>query len=218
MIASAEKIDFNTVYEETNSLNYGEIRVKTAGVYGTREVSSEVTKENGVATATKVVNSVVTAEPQNQVALKGTKVAVLYTARRGSSAGRAVSVAASGNDIVAYAEKYIGVPYRHGGTTPEGFDCSGYTQYVMEHFGGDLPRTTSGQYSSGIRVEKSQLEPGDLVFFKPSAGSSSISHVGIYVGGGKFIHSPQPGEDVKISDLSNSYNVQHYYGAVRVTK
>ena len=217
LVSSTEKIPFNTVYTETNTLSKGEIKVKTTGVSGTKEISTEVTKENGVITTTKVVQSVVTAQPQNQVAWKGTKTTVRYIASRGSSVSRSASVPASGSDIVAYAEKYLGVPYRHGGSTPDGFDCSGYTQYVMGHFGGSLPRTAASQYSSGERIDKSQLRPGDLVFFKPSANSSSISHVGIYVGGGKFIHSPQPGENVKISDLSTSYNREHYYGSARVT-
>lgn len=218
LIDSTEKIDFNTVYEETSSLNKDELKIKTAGVCGSKEVSSEVTKENGVIIASTVVSSVVTAEPQNQIEWKGTKTAALYTAKRGAGSGRTVAVEASGSDIIAYAKKFIGVPYVHGGATPKGFDCSGFTQYVMGNFGGALPRTTGGQYGSGMRLEKSELQPGDLVFFKPSAGSSSISHVGIYVGGGKYIHAPQPGESVKISDLSNSYGLRHYYGAVRVTK
>ena len=217
LVSSTEKIPFNTVYEETGSLNKGETKVKTAGVSGTREVSTEVTKENGTITATKVVQSVVTAEPQNQIALKGTKTAVRYIASRGGTGSRSASVSASGSDIVAYAEKYLGVPYIHGGSTPDGFDCSGYTQYVMGYFGGSLPRTAASQYGSGTRIDKSQLQAGDLVFFKPSSDSSRISHVGIYVGGGNFIHSPQPGENVKISALSSSYSRQHYFGAVRVT-
>lgn|GEM_PF-2061248 len=212
LIASTEKVDFNTVYEETNTLNKGQIKVKTPGVYGSKSVKAEITKENGAVTATQVIEAVVTAQPQNQIALKGTKAAVRYIASRGG--GRDVSVSASGSEIIAYAKNFMGVPYRHGGSSPSGFDCSGFTQYVFDHFGGDLPRTASGQYSCGVAVDRSELKPGDLVFFK---SSSSISHVGIYVGGGKYIHSPQPGQSVEINDLSNSYGERHYCGAVRVT-
>ena len=88
LITTEEKIDFNTVYEETNTLNKNEIKIKTPGTYGSKQVSAEVTKENGVITATNVVESIVTAEPQDQVALKGTKVT--YVASRGG--GRAISV------------------------------------------------------------------------------------------------------------------------------
>ncbi|MBN7772379.1 C40 family peptidase [Clostridium aminobutyricum] len=212
LISSTEKIDFNTVFEETNSLYKGETKVKTPGVYGSKEISSEVIKENGVITASKVIDSVLTAEPQNQVALKGTKTKpeTLYVASRGQN--RSVSVAATGNEIVAYAKKFIGVPYCNGGTSPNGFDCSGFTQYVYSNFGGNLPHSSASQYNYGSAVDKSQLQPGDLVFF---ASSSRISHVGIYVGGGKFIHSPQSGDRVKISSFSTS-NLR-YCGAVRIT-
>lgn len=211
LIVSTEKIDFDTVYEETDSLYKGETKVKTAGVYGSKEVTSEVTKENGTVIAANVVESVVTAQPQNQVSLKGTKPKADYVASRGG--GRPVSVTASGNDIVAYAETLIGVPYASGGSTPKGFDCSGFTRYVYGHFDGSLPHSSASQYGYGVAVEKSALQPGDLVFFSKS---SRISHVGIYVGGGKFIHSPQPGQSVEISSFS--YSNMHYAGAVRITE
>lgn len=208
-ITATEKIDFNTVYEETNTLNKGEVKVKTAGVYGSKLVSSEVTKENGIPVETKVIASTVTEEPKDQVALKGTK-AGSYMASRGG--GRAISVNGTGSEIVAYAKSFLGTPYVHGGSSPKGFDCSGFTQYVYAHFGGSLPRTSAGQYGTGDYVEKSQLKPGDLVFF---TSSSRISHVGIYVGGGSFIHSPQSGEDVKISSFSST--TLKYCGAVRAS-
>ncbi|HML38257.1 MAG TPA: NlpC/P60 family protein [Bacillota bacterium] len=214
-ITSAEKIDFNTVYEETGALLKGQTKVKTPGAFGSKTVCAEVTKENGVITGTTVLSSVVTAEPKDQVTLKGTKEATRYIASS-RGVGRTVIIAAAAGDVVAYAEKFLGVPYKSGGSTPKGFDCSGFTQYVMKQFSGSLPRTTTGQYGSGVPISKSQLKAGDLVFFKPSSSSSKISHVGIYIGGGQFIHAPQPGEKVKISDLSSSYNVSHYYGAVRV--
>lgn len=219
-ITTTESIAFKTIYEDTSSLGKGLVKVKTPGVNGTKEVTSEITKENGTVVATNVVKSVIISEPQNQVALKGTKTATLYASSRSlsGSIGRTVAFAAAGDDIVSYAKKFIGVPYVRGGSTPKGFDCSGFTQYVIGQFGGSIPRTTAGQYSSGTKISKAELRPGDLVFFKPSAGSSRISHVGIYVGGSKFIHSPKPGENVEISDLSSRYNVSHYYGAVRVTK
>ena len=209
LITATEKIDFNTVYEETNTLYKGEIKIKTAGTYGSKQVSSEVRKENGVIIEAKVIESIVTAEPQNQVALKGMKSGT-YIASRGG--GRSLSVDASGSEIVAYAKKFIGTPYRHGGASPDGFDCSGFTQYVFAHFGGNLPRTAAGQFNCGTFVEKSELEPGDLVFFK---SSSRISHVGIYVGGGSFIHAPQSGDDVKTSSFSTTS--LKYYGAARAS-
>jgi len=122
-----------------------------------------------------------------------------------------------GSDIVAYAEKYIGVPYQYGGTTPNGFDCSGFVKYVMDYFGYTLPHSSNEQYSYGTRVEKSQIMIGDLVFFI-YPGSTRISHVGIYVGDGNFIHSPIQGQSVKIDSLETGYFANCYYGATRVVK
>ena len=102
----------------------------------------------------------------------------------------------TGDDIVEYAKQFIGVPYRAGGNTTAGFDCSGYTKYVFKHFNVDLSRIAADQTSMGNVISKSDLQPGDLVFF-----GKSIYHVGIYVGNGQFIHSPKPGERVKIMDM-----------------
>lgn len=122
----------------------------------------------------------------------------------------------AGINIVDYAKAYLGTPYAYGGNTPSGFDCSGYVQYVMANFGITMPRSSTEQYSIGVRVDKSQLMIGDLVFFKYSKSSYRLNHVGIYVGDGNFIHSPVPGQSVKISSLTTGYFSNYYYGATRV--
>ena len=104
--------------------------------------------------------------------------------------------ALTGANIVAYAEQFIGTPYRNGGTTTAGFDCSGFTMYVYDHFNVKLPRIAKDQTAEGTVVSKDDLQAGDLIFF-----GSSIYHVGIYVGDGKFIHSPKPGSAIKIAEL-----------------
>jgi len=104
----------------------------------------------------------------------------------------------TGTSIVAYAKKFIGTPYKRGGTTTAGFDCSGFTMHVYNQFDIKLPHNAKDQTSKGIAVSKANLRTGDLVFF---GYGSSISHVGMYVGDGKFIHSPKPGSSVKIAEL-----------------
>jgi cell wall-associated NlpC family hydrolase len=130
----------------------------------------------------------------------------------------AAALSPSGNSVVDYAKLFIGTPYVAGGSSPSGFDCSGFVKYVMANFGVDMPRTSTDQYSIGVRVEKSELMPGDLVFFKYSSTSYRLNHVGIYVGDGNFIHSPIPGQTVKIDTLSSGYFSTYYYGATRVVK
>ena len=117
--------------------------------------------------------------------------------------------------IVKTATQYLGTPYKYGGSGPGGFDCSGFAQFVFKQNGYNLPRTASAQYGLGTAVEKSQLEPGDLVFFK--CYSSNIDHVGIYTGGGQFIHSSSPGSGgVIYSSLSEDFYARTYAGAKRI--
>ena len=115
--------------------------------------------------------------------------------------------------IITTAKTYIGVPYVWGGSAPSGFDCSGFVQYVFKAHGITLPRTSKQQWTVGTLISKSSLQPGDLVFFE--TGGSGISHLGIYIGDGQFIHASSS-KGVMISSLSNSYWAGAYYGARRV--
>jgi peptidoglycan DL-endopeptidase CwlO len=112
--------------------------------------------------------------------------------------------------VVGIAMRYLGVPYVWGGASPRGFDCSGLVMYVFAQVGVSLPHYTGGQYASGVAVSRDQLQPGDLVFF------NGVSHVGIYIGGGQFIHAPHTGDVVKISSLSESWYASTYVGARRI--
>ncbi len=118
-----------------------------------------------------------------------------------------------GKDIVKTAAKYKGVPYKFGGTTPKGFDCSAYVQYVFGKHDAKLARTADAQVLDGIFVLKSKLKPGDLVFF--STYASGASHVGIYAGSGKF-WSASTSRGVVLDSLDTGYWKEHYYGARRV--
>jgi uncharacterized protein YgiM (DUF1202 family) len=124
----------------------------------------------------------------------------------------------NGIGVVEYAKKFIGTPYAYGGNTPKGFDCSGFVQYVMSNFEVKMPRSSTEQYSVGERVNKSQLIPGDLVYFKYSSNSNNLNHVGIYVGEGNFIHSTAPGQAVRIDTLASGYFSNYYYGATRIIR
>lgn len=119
-------------------------------------------------------------------------------------------------EIVAAALDMIGVPYRYGGTSPRrGFDCSGLVQYAHRQAGFEVPRTTGQQYRAMIPVPRAALQPGDLVFFR-IRGPRLISHVGIYLGNGKFVHAPSTGKRVSIASLRDHYWRRHYAAAGRM--
>ena len=120
----------------------------------------------------------------------------------------------SGGGILSSASRFVGVPYVYGGYSPSGFDCSGLVYYVLTEMGYPAPRTAVGQYSLGYSVSRSALVPGDLVFFA-NTYTSGISHVGIYAGGGKFLHAPSDGSSVCYTKLSGYWS-DHYYGARRL--
>ena len=139
------------------------------------------------------------------------------TANPGTPSGSVQSGSVTGDQIAAKAKQYLGVPYQWGGASPSGFDCSGFVYYVLTSLGIKVSRTINLMYNEGKAVSKSNLQPGDVVFFQ-NTYKEGLSHVGIYVGGGQFIHSPQSGQVVSFANLNSSYYVKHYYGAVRFTK
>jgi peptidoglycan DL-endopeptidase CwlO len=125
-----------------------------------------------------------------------------------SSSGLSAPPARYGG-VVGIAMQYLGTPYVYGGASPSGFDCSGFAMYVFAQIGVSLPHNAAAQYGYGTPVDRSQLQPGDLVFF------NGLGHMGIYVGGGSFIHAPHTGDVVKISSMSGWY-ASTYVGARRL--
>jgi cell wall-associated NlpC family hydrolase len=133
--------------------------------------------------------------------------------RRGALASGGVS----DESVVRLASRYKGVRYRWGGSSRNGFDCSGFTRYIYrQHAGVDLPHSASAQFRMGTPVPRDQLKPGDLVFFQTYRRGAS--HVGIYIGDGKFIHASSAGRRVRVDSLNDGYYRQRYLGARRLTR
>lgn len=116
--------------------------------------------------------------------------------------------------LIRTALAYCGTRYRTGGTSRGGFDCSGFVRYVYKKYGLQLPHSSAAQSSHGVSISKSQLKAGDLVFFQTNG--RGISHVGIYIGGGKFVHASSHGRGVTTDSLGSSYYSPRYRGARRV--
>lgn len=135
-------------------------------------------------------------------------LAVFSCALSGETRERRISLA-DGEGILQIADRYLGVPYRPGGHSPDGFDCSGFTSFVFGKAGYSLSRTADGQYDALRPVEKPQ--PGDLVFFRITG--KRVSHVGIYAGDLKFIHAPSSGKKVEYADMRIAYWKERYAGA-----
>lgn len=138
------------------------------------------------------------------------------TRTRSSRNSRGASSYSMSEMVVSYSKEYLGVPYVFGSSSSKSFDCSGFTMYVYKKVGISLPHSAKGQASMGTRVSKSELKPGDLVFFQTY--TSGISHVGIYIGDGKFIHASSGAGHVVVTNLSDSYYTSRYRGATRLIK
>ncbi len=128
----------------------------------------------------------------------------------------ALQAAMHSGNVVEAAYSLRGTRYAMGGTSRSGFDCSGFVRYILGHAAGvSLPRTAMEQYFHGKPIAKQDLQPGDLVFFK-NTYRHGISHVGLYMGNGKFIHAANASKGVRVDLLNSSYYVDHYAGGRRV--
>lgn len=173
----------------------------------------DVTVDGDYGPATKA--AVAEFQNDNHLTVDGEVGSASYQAllHRSLPVGTHKSYLAGQNGIVNLARQFLGVPYVWGGSSPNGFDCSGFVQYVYAQQGISLPRTADIQATAGYPVDKADLQPGDLVFF--AGDYVNISHVGIYVGDGKMIHA-STSYGIAYDSLSRDYRVAHYVGACRV--
>lgn len=200
----AEDVDATITTEEPEDLP--EVKApaqeKTETVKKEETVTIQQPKPVSQSTAAKV-----TKEVKQQEVLKP----VVKVASRGTS----TVASKKAGSVVSTAKQYLGRPYVYGASGPEAFDCSGLTMYVFAKFGVSLPHSANAQSQMGQFVAKDKLQQGDLVFFTTN-GKGTVSHVGIYTGGGSFIHAPETGKSVRIESMSGSYYSARYITARRV--
>ena len=204
-VVKSETIPYETKEIETDSLEKGERKIETEGVNGSKLVTSKETMVNGKVVKSEIYTSKVKAEPKKEVVLVGTKEPKAEVKKEKNSNNKDTSRASSGSksranhvsyaydsarsgSISEYAKSFHGVPYVYGGSTPAGFDCSGFTSYVFRKFGISLPHSSAAQARYGRPVSRSEAKPGDLVVMP--------GHVGIYAGNGMVTHAPKPGQSV----------------------
>lgn len=183
-MTTAVAIDYKTVYKKSASMKKGTRKVQTKGVKGKKNVTAQVTKVNGETVENTVLSSEVVKEPTNKVVLKGSGS---VTAKKGVTYDFA-----EGADVVEYAKKFVGNPYRYGGTSlTDGADCSGFVYSVYKNMGVNMPRV--GQIGVGKSVSLSNLKKGDILFYS--------GHVAIYAGNGKAVHAVNERMGIRVTSM-----------------
>jgi cell wall-associated NlpC family hydrolase len=188
---------------------------KESGVYAVRfgdfRTYAAARKDARRLVAEKMITSYFIAEPQT-LSLKKPPPEELHTGA--DSHARPKPAGEMGAIAARTAERFVGIPYRWGGNNVvEGMDCSGFVRAVYNLCGVNIPRTSREQFQVGDAVARDELMDGDLVFF--GTAPNQISHVGIYVGKGRFVHAPRRGDDIRISSLDEEYFARKYMGAKR---
>ena len=198
-------IPFDIVTRLDGNLGAGQTKILTPGSNGSKIVTYAYEQRNGIQVAKQILDEEITQSPVDQVVARGTRPNQAVALSRGDG---------STTSIVNQALSLRGSAYVFGGTGASGaFDCSGFTKAVFASNGISLPRTSYSQFASGTAVNKSDLLPGDLVFF--STYASGASHVGIYIGGGSFVHANTPSTGVITSSMGDSFYSSRYLGARR---
>jgi cell wall-associated NlpC family hydrolase len=184
----------------------GLMMTATSGAFADEVNNSSQNASNGISASTKAANDIYPVAGSGNVTSNPSSGTRSFLSGMASKAG----------DVVVGALNMIGVRYRWGGNTPDsGLDCSGFVRYVFQDtLGMTLPRRAEEMSRVGEKVRVSELKPGDLVFFNTMR--RSFSHVGIYIGDNKFVHSPSTGSTIRVDDMDNSYWEKRYTGARRV--
>ncbi len=131
-----------------------------------------------------------------------------------SAATSSSSSSALGQQIADLAKKYVGYPYVHGGSSPKGFDCSGFTSYIYRQFGINIARTVKGQLNNGRKVSRSEVKPGDILIY--DTHGKGASHACLYIGNGNFVHASTPKSGVKINNMNQNYYKNRLVACVRI--
>ncbi|HEV7833282.1 MAG TPA: C40 family peptidase [Caballeronia sp.] len=188
------------------SMLIGLMMTATSGAFADEVNNSSQNASNGISASTRAANEIYPVADSGNVTSNSSSGTRSFLSGMASKAG----------DVVVGALNMIGVRYRWGGNTPDsGLDCSGFVRYVFQDtLGMTLPRRAEEMSRVGEKVRVSELKPGDLVFFNTMR--RSFSHVGIYIGDNKFVHSPSTGSTIRVDDMDNSYWEKRYTGARRV--
>jgi len=194
------------------SMLIGLMMTAASGAFADEVNISNVNASNSIYSSSKAANDIYPVAGSGNVASTSSSSSAAAGGTRSFLSG----MASKAGDVVVGALNMIGVRYRWGGNTPDsGLDCSGFVRYVFQDtLGMTLPRRAEEMSRVGEKVRVSELKPGDLVFFNTMR--RSFSHVGIYIGDNKFVHSPSTGSTIRVDDMDNSYWEKRYTGARRI--
>ncbi len=199
-----------TVLSSTNGWAYVDVNGTKGYVAENLLTSKQKETSRSGLTTREQANSNETKTESNSSTTSAVNTTSKSTTTNNTNTTESTTSSKSGSSVVSYAKQFLGCKYVYGGTSPSGFDCSGFTQYVYKHFGVNLNRTAAAQYSNGKSV--TSLQAGDLVMF----GKSGINHVGIYIGGNTFIHAANKSQGVRTDSMSTGYYKTNYVGARRI--
>lgn len=199
-----------TVLSSTNGWAYVDVNGTKGYIAENLLTSTQKETSRSGLTTREQANSNATKTESNSSTTSAVNTTSKSTTTSNTNITESTTSSKSGSSVVSYAKQFLGCKYVYGGTSPSGFDCSGFTQYVYKHFGVNLNRTAAAQYSNGKSV--TSLQAGDLVMF----GKSGINHVGIYIGGNTFIHAANKSQGVRTDSMSTGYYKTNYVGARRI--